>query len=92
MRANATLLFTEAFPVHDPDQNNKNIDEAIQKQLDTAMVGRTFKTMQQLFELEKEKNLIKILIKNHLSIILRHFSMTIIPLCAPMPPWESVRS
>lgn len=65
MRANATLLFTEAFPVHDPDQNNKNIDEAIQKQLDTAMV-RTFKTMQQLFELEKEKNLIKILIKNHL--------------------------
>lgn len=38
MRANATLLFTEAFPVHDPDQSNKNIDEAIQKQLDTAMV------------------------------------------------------
>lgn len=91
MRANATLLFTDAFPVHNPDQNNKNIDEAIQKQLDTAMV-RTFKTMQQLFELEKEKNLIKILIKNHLSIILRHFSKTIIPLCAPMPPWESVRS
>ncbi|KAM7390336.1 hypothetical protein PAMA_008488 [Pampus argenteus] len=37
VRANATLLFTEAFPVHDPDQNNQNIDEAIQKQLDTAM-------------------------------------------------------
>ncbi|XP_034416407.1 condensin-2 complex subunit G2 isoform X2 [Cyclopterus lumpus] len=37
VRANATLLFTEAFPVHDPEQNNKNIDEAIQKQLDTAM-------------------------------------------------------
>ncbi|XP_070842311.1 condensin-2 complex subunit G2 isoform X1 [Chaetodon trifascialis] len=37
VRANATFLFTEAFPVHDPDQNNKNIDEAIQKQLDTAM-------------------------------------------------------
>lgn len=39
MRANATLLFTEAFPVHDPDQNNKNIDEDIQKQLDTTMVN-----------------------------------------------------
>ncbi|KAM7369819.1 hypothetical protein PAMP_011110 [Pampus punctatissimus] len=37
VRANATLLFTEAFPVHDPDQNNQNIDEAIQKQLDTTM-------------------------------------------------------
>uniref|UniRef100_UPI0037E89E00 condensin-2 complex subunit G2 n=1 Tax=Semicossyphus pulcher TaxID=241346 RepID=UPI0037E89E00 len=37
VRANATLLFTEAFPVHDPEQNNKNIDETIQKQLDTAM-------------------------------------------------------
>lgn len=37
MRANATLLFTEAFPVHDPDQN-KSTDEAIQKQLDTVMV------------------------------------------------------
>ncbi|XP_068160430.1 condensin-2 complex subunit G2 [Antennarius striatus] len=37
VRANATLLFTEAFPLHDPDQNTKDIDEAIQKQLDTAM-------------------------------------------------------
>ncbi|XP_032360286.1 condensin-2 complex subunit G2 [Etheostoma spectabile] len=37
VRANATLLFTEAFPVHDPEQNNKNIDEVIQKQLDTVM-------------------------------------------------------
>ncbi|XP_008289557.1 condensin-2 complex subunit G2 [Stegastes partitus] len=37
VRANATLLFTEAFPVHDPDQSNENIDENIQKQLDTAM-------------------------------------------------------
>ncbi|XP_029313120.1 LOW QUALITY PROTEIN: condensin-2 complex subunit G2 [Cottoperca gobio] len=37
VRANATLLFTEAFPVHDVEHNNKNIDEAIQKQLDTAM-------------------------------------------------------
>ncbi|XP_075936822.1 condensin-2 complex subunit G2 [Anarhichas minor] len=37
VRANATLLFTEAFPVHDPEQNDKNIDEAIQKQLDIAM-------------------------------------------------------
>lgn len=38
MRANATLLFTDAFPVHDPDQNNRGTDEAIQKQLDTVMV------------------------------------------------------
>ncbi|KAM9337176.1 condensin-2 complex subunit G2 [Symphorus nematophorus] len=37
VRANATLLFGEAFPVHDPDQSNKNTDEAVQKQLDTAM-------------------------------------------------------
>ncbi|XP_068437822.1 condensin-2 complex subunit G2 isoform X2 [Clinocottus analis] len=37
VRANATLLFTEAFPVHDPDQSNQIIDEAIQKQLDMAM-------------------------------------------------------
>ncbi|XP_070709148.1 condensin-2 complex subunit G2 [Pempheris klunzingeri] len=37
VRANATLLFTEAFPVHDPDQSNKNTDETIQKQLDTVM-------------------------------------------------------
>ncbi|XP_029001424.1 condensin-2 complex subunit G2 isoform X1 [Betta splendens] len=37
VRANATLLFTEAFPVHDPDQNNKTMDEDIQRQLDTAM-------------------------------------------------------
>ncbi|XP_069015631.1 condensin-2 complex subunit G2 [Embiotoca jacksoni] len=37
VRANATLLFTEAFPVHHPDHSNKNIDENIQKQLDTAM-------------------------------------------------------
>ncbi|GAA6215070.1 condensin-2 complex subunit G2 [Lates japonicus] len=37
VRANATLLFTEAFPVNDPDQNNENIDASIQKQLDTAM-------------------------------------------------------
>ncbi|XP_074549020.1 condensin-2 complex subunit G2 isoform X2 [Halichoeres trimaculatus] len=37
VRANATLLFTEAFPIHDPEQNNKNIDKSIQKQLDTVM-------------------------------------------------------
>lgn len=39
VRANAALLFTEAFPVHDPDQSTENIDENIQKQLDTAMVS-----------------------------------------------------
>nr|XP_019943442.1 PREDICTED: condensin-2 complex subunit G2 [Paralichthys olivaceus] len=37
VRANATLLFTEAFPVHNPDQTNEHIDETIQKQLDTIM-------------------------------------------------------
>ncbi|XP_041823460.1 condensin-2 complex subunit G2 [Melanotaenia boesemani] len=37
VRANATLIFTDAFPVHDPDQNTKNIDMNIQKQLDTLM-------------------------------------------------------
>ncbi|CAJ1082067.1 condensin-2 complex subunit G2 isoform X1 [Xyrichtys novacula] len=37
VRANATLLFTEAFPVHNPEQDSKNIEETIQKQLDTLM-------------------------------------------------------
>ncbi|XP_047468058.1 condensin-2 complex subunit G2 [Mugil cephalus] len=37
VRANAALLFTEAFPVHDPDQSTENIDENIQKQLDAVM-------------------------------------------------------
>ncbi|XP_056869184.1 condensin-2 complex subunit G2 isoform X1 [Takifugu flavidus] len=37
VRANAALVFTEAFPVHDPDQNSKSTDEAIQNQLDTVM-------------------------------------------------------
>ncbi|TKS87656.1 G2 Chromosome-associated protein [Collichthys lucidus] len=37
VRANAALLLLEAFPIHDPDQNNKHIDEIIQKQLDIAM-------------------------------------------------------
>ncbi|XP_061569664.1 condensin-2 complex subunit G2 [Cololabis saira] len=37
VRANATLIFAEAFPVHDPDQDVQNIDKSIQKQLDTAM-------------------------------------------------------
>lgn len=39
VRANATLVFTEAFPLYDPEQSIKNIDEAIQKQLDTVMVS-----------------------------------------------------
>ncbi|XP_010784847.1 condensin-2 complex subunit G2-like, partial [Notothenia coriiceps] len=38
VRANATLLFTEAFPVLDMENGNKSTDEAIQKQLDTVMV------------------------------------------------------
>lgn len=50
VRANATLLFTEAFPIHDPDQTNKDIDETIQKQLDTVMV-RTFQTLTSLLSL-----------------------------------------
>ncbi|XP_054622397.1 condensin-2 complex subunit G2 [Dunckerocampus dactyliophorus] len=37
VRANATLLFTSAFPIHDPDQDNEKIDGAVQKQLDTVM-------------------------------------------------------
>ncbi|KAK5877749.1 hypothetical protein CesoFtcFv8_025226 [Champsocephalus esox] len=37
VRANATLLFTEAFPVLDVETGNKSTDEAIQKQLDTVM-------------------------------------------------------
>ncbi|KAG7526439.1 condensin-2 complex subunit G2 isoform X1 [Solea senegalensis] len=37
VRANATLLFTDAFPVHDPSQSKEIIDKNIQKQLDTAM-------------------------------------------------------
>uniref|UniRef100_A0A3Q4HD65 Non-SMC condensin II complex, subunit G2 n=1 Tax=Neolamprologus brichardi TaxID=32507 RepID=A0A3Q4HD65_NEOBR len=43
VRANSTLLFTEAFPFYDPSESNEKIDENIQKQLDTAMV-RTFQT------------------------------------------------
>ncbi|XP_062850580.1 condensin-2 complex subunit G2 [Trichomycterus rosablanca] len=34
VRANATLLFTEAFPVHDPDMTTEKMDELVQKQLD----------------------------------------------------------
>ncbi|XP_035765489.1 condensin-2 complex subunit G2 [Neolamprologus brichardi] len=37
VRANSTLLFTEAFPFYDPSESNEKIDENIQKQLDTAM-------------------------------------------------------
>lgn len=39
VRANATLLFTDAFPIHNPDQDARSMDEAIQKQLDMAMVS-----------------------------------------------------
>ncbi|KAL4635297.1 condensin-2 complex subunit G2 [Arapaima gigas] len=34
VRANAALLFTEAFPIQDPSLGSEKIDEAIQKQLD----------------------------------------------------------
>uniref|UniRef100_A0A673Y3I7 Non-SMC condensin II complex, subunit G2 n=1 Tax=Salmo trutta TaxID=8032 RepID=A0A673Y3I7_SALTR len=34
VRANATLLFTEAFPIHNPSQSSEKMDETIQKQLD----------------------------------------------------------
>ncbi|XP_029934938.1 condensin-2 complex subunit G2 [Myripristis murdjan] len=37
VRANAALLFTEAFAIHDPDRSSEEIDETIQKQLDTLM-------------------------------------------------------
>lgn len=36
VRANATLVFTEAFPIHNP-KDVKNLDSAVQKQLDSAM-------------------------------------------------------
>lgn len=36
VRANATLILTEAFPIHDPE-DAKNIDNTVQKQLDTVM-------------------------------------------------------
>uniref|UniRef100_A0A671M9M1 Condensin-2 complex subunit G2-like n=2 Tax=Sinocyclocheilus anshuiensis TaxID=1608454 RepID=A0A671M9M1_9TELE len=34
VRANATLLFTEAFPIHDPSMSSEMVDQAVQKQLD----------------------------------------------------------
>uniref|UniRef100_A0A3Q3FX96 Non-SMC condensin II complex, subunit G2 n=1 Tax=Labrus bergylta TaxID=56723 RepID=A0A3Q3FX96_9LABR len=37
VRANAALLFAEAFPLHNPEQNCSNMDETIQKQLDTLL-------------------------------------------------------
>ncbi|XP_046880191.1 condensin-2 complex subunit G2 [Hypomesus transpacificus] len=37
VRANATLLFTEAFPVHDPSQSSEKMDETVQKQLDALV-------------------------------------------------------
>lgn len=39
VRANATLLFTEAFPVHDPSMSSDRVDELVQKQLDTLFVS-----------------------------------------------------
>lgn len=41
VRANATLLFTEAFPVHDPSMSSDRVDELVQKQLDTLFVSCT---------------------------------------------------
>lgn len=38
VRANSALLFTEAFPIHDPSHSSQAVEAAIQKQLDTAMV------------------------------------------------------
>nr|XP_055062977.1 condensin-2 complex subunit G2 [Misgurnus anguillicaudatus] len=34
VRANATLLFMEAFPIHDPNMDSEMVDQAVQKQLD----------------------------------------------------------
>lgn len=42
VRANATLLFTEAFPIHDPSMNSEMVDQAVQKQLDLLFVCRQF--------------------------------------------------
>lgn len=38
VRANATLLFTEAFPIHDPSMSSEMVDQAVQKQLDLLFV------------------------------------------------------
>uniref|UniRef100_A0A672RXJ0 Condensin-2 complex subunit G2 n=1 Tax=Sinocyclocheilus grahami TaxID=75366 RepID=A0A672RXJ0_SINGR len=32
VRANATLFFTEAFPIHDPSMSSEMVDQAVQKQ------------------------------------------------------------
>ncbi|XP_063063162.1 condensin-2 complex subunit G2 [Engraulis encrasicolus] len=37
VRANATLLFAEAFPLNDPDMDVAAADEALQRQLDTLV-------------------------------------------------------
>lgn len=47
VRANATLLLADAFPIHDPAQGSENIDVKIQKQLDTVMV-RIFTSLNSL--------------------------------------------
>uniref|UniRef100_A0A673LZK7 Condensin-2 complex subunit G2-like n=1 Tax=Sinocyclocheilus rhinocerous TaxID=307959 RepID=A0A673LZK7_9TELE len=39
VRANATLLFTEAFPIHDPSMSSEMVDQAVQKQLDLLIMG-----------------------------------------------------
>lgn len=39
VRANATLLFTEAFPIRDPGMSSEKLDEAVQKQLDMLFVS-----------------------------------------------------
>ncbi|KAL1006796.1 hypothetical protein UPYG_G00077220 [Umbra pygmaea] len=38
VRANATLLFTEAFPIHDPSQSSEKMDQTIQKQFNALML------------------------------------------------------
>uniref|UniRef100_A0A4W5KQN4 Non-SMC condensin II complex, subunit G2 n=1 Tax=Hucho hucho TaxID=62062 RepID=A0A4W5KQN4_9TELE len=45
VRANATLLFTEAFPIHNPNQSSEKMDETIQKQLDTLVVSQCIMTL-----------------------------------------------
>lgn len=45
VRANAAHLLTEAFPLHDPAHSSQAVENAIQKQLDVAMVKKKKKIL-----------------------------------------------
>ncbi|KAJ4920328.1 hypothetical protein JOQ06_027978 [Pogonophryne albipinna] len=64
VRANATLLFTEAFPVLDMENGNKSTDEATQKQLDTVMFSVSM--------VELHRRTLDVAVKNGGSILSKH--------------------